>query len=135
MQTQGILTFEHFFCQSHHPHLHLLCQNFLYFLLPGGGNLFILNIINGHVPKHHCQKTLGGISDVRKLLESPGSELHCHNPLGRMSDVRKLLESPRSEHYCHNPLGGMSNVRKLSESQWVACRGAVRIHIDWFIII
>ncbi len=31
-QTQGILIFEIFFCQSPHPHLHILCQNPLYFL-------------------------------------------------------------------------------------------------------
>ncbi len=31
-QTPGILTFEKIFCQTPHPHLHLLCQNPFYFL-------------------------------------------------------------------------------------------------------
>ncbi len=31
-QTQWILIFKNLFCQSPHPHLHLLCQNPLYFL-------------------------------------------------------------------------------------------------------
>ncbi len=31
-QTQGILTFDNFFCQSPHPYLHFLCQNPIHFL-------------------------------------------------------------------------------------------------------
>ncbi len=33
-----------------HPYLHLLCQNPLYFLILGGGNLFIVNVMCFYIP-------------------------------------------------------------------------------------
>ncbi len=65
-QTQGILTFEIFFCQSPHPHLHILCHNPPLSSTPGGGN--------APGSEHHCHNPLGGMSES------------CQNPLGIHTD-------------------------------------------------
>ncbi len=77
-QTKGILTFEIFFCQSPHPHLHLLCQNSLYFLPQRWESLYF-KCQNCSGSEHHCHNRLGGMSEsCQKTLGCPWGPLGIH---------------------------------------------------------